>query len=280
MKILALSGSHENTQVVRAFADRLAHLDCVPDVFVSAGDLGPRCMVDIFESLVHYGKPILYVLGNHCLHYPSGMVGASKARVNALPGTFALESEDVMLGAWTFIGQDAWTDFTDDEWDPQRYYRLKERTRGRTRDSTILVTHHAPLGVFDAGSAYPLHSYRDAHGMLHAGSLGLRAFVDEFRPRIHIYAHCHSDGCRHKEIGGTLFVNVCHLERMTRSGAYGVTGSFEIIDTDGFGVMTYHLSVGARRRCMQCGSENFIAYAKCVNCIKAGKGLIPSHELP
>jgi Icc-related predicted phosphoesterase len=278
MKILAFCGSHENEIVVDAFLDWVGRLE-PPDVFVSAGDLGPRSMERIFESLARYDKPLLYVLGNHSLHYPPNIIEDSIDAAKALPKTYRLQEESPDLGC-AVIGQDAWTDFTDDERDPHRYFDLKRRTQDLSGSPSILVTHHAPLGVFDSGHSYPLHAYVDAQGLPHAGSLALRYFVDEFSPRIHIFAHCHSDGCRHALIDGTLFVNVCHLERRTRSGRFGLSGSFVVIDTDELAITVHHLGARSPSECPQCGRTNYILYGRCVNCMKGTAGVIAHSELP
>ncbi|MBU7004964.1 MAG: metallophosphoesterase, partial [Theionarchaea archaeon] len=70
MKILAFSGSHENPVVTSAFLERVRSLGEPPDIFVSAGDLGPKSMSTIFKTLTDLDRPILYVLGNHILHHP------------------------------------------------------------------------------------------------------------------------------------------------------------------------------------------------------------------
>ena len=70
MRILAFSDSHENAVAVEAFLKRISSIDFVPDVFVSAGDIGPRSMVRILQALSAMDRPILYVWGNHILHYP------------------------------------------------------------------------------------------------------------------------------------------------------------------------------------------------------------------
>ncbi len=280
MRILAFSDSHENGAAVEAFLKRVGLLDAPPDVFVSAGDIGPRSMVRIFRALSELDRPILYVWGNHILHYPFSQVEACVRDLAGISGLVWLGERNVRIGGWSFVGQDAWTDFTDDPKDPERYYDLRRRTDGLDPLTTILVTHHAPLGILDCGHSYPIRSYRDGRGLLHAGSRGLRRLVDEFGPRIHIFAHCHSDGLRHATMGNTLFANICHLERVTKSGRYGITGSFSIIDTDSFSIKGYQLGCYEPRTCESCGSENYILYRTCVNCTKKGSGLIPREQLP
>jgi hypothetical protein len=115
---------------------------------------------------------------------------------------------------------------------------------------------------------------------MHAGSLAIRFFVNEFEPRIHIFAHCHSDGTRNSIVDGTYFANVCHLERRTRDGKYGVTGSFDILDTNRLRSTTYHLSRRTPGACKTCGEINYMVYSRCVNCTKGATGLINRGELP
>ena len=280
LRILAFSGSHENRSVTEAFLKRVVDLGDPPDVFVSAGDLGPISSSRIFRALADRDVPILYVLGNHVLHHPTDILDMSKMEIQRLPNVHALNDSVFVHDGWTFIGQDAWTDFTDDEIDPGRYRDLIEKSKGVDPDSAVLVTHHAPLGIFDMGASYPLHSFADSNGILHAGSLAIRFYVNQFAPRIHIFAHCHADGNRSSVIDGTLFANVCHLERRSREGGYGVTGSFEVIDTDAMDATSYHLSQPAPRACPACGKVNYIRYRRCLNCTKGSTGIIAKEDLP
>lgn len=280
MRVLAFAGAHGNRQVASAFLKRIGSIEPRPDVFVSAGDLGPGCMVDIFQGLSCLDVPILYVRGNHPLHYPSSEIEKSQYEIQRLSGVRWLGREASEIRGWHFIGQDAWTDFTDDEHDPQRYHDLLTRTEGLKAESTILITHHAPLGIFDRGSSYPAHAYTDGKGNLHAGSLALRFFAERFRPRIHIFAHLHSDGCRHGTVGGVLHANVCHLERRTRDGRYGITGSFKIIDVEKLEVTTYQLGAASPVVCPGCGRTNYIAYKRCVNCARGFSDVVAAEDLP
>jgi Icc-related predicted phosphoesterase len=280
LRILAFSGSHGNPFVDDAFLKRMEDLEDPPDVYISAGDLGPVSTTHIFRTLANRDIPILYVQGNHVLHYPREVNEQSSEEINSLPNVQALNYAKFELDGWTFIGQDAGTDFTDDQNDPLRYHDLVEKSKDAEPGSTVLVTHHAPLGIFDTGHSYPLHSYVDSSGTMHAGSLAIRHFVNQFGPRIHIFAHCHSDGTRSSIIDRTLFVNVCHLERRTRDGRYGITGSFEIIDTDRLITTTFHLSKNSPTVCPSCGEVNYIVYRRCVNCTKGSAGIIPSDNLP
>ena len=280
MRLLAFAGAHDNQQVALSFLRRLEDLQPRPDLFISAGDLAPEWMVTIFEALSGYDRPILYILGNHCLHYESSLLKASLGRVQELPQVHSLAKDSFEFNGWSFVGQDALTDFTDDEKDLERYHDLVARTRGLSPDRTILVTHHAPLGVFDGGWSYPLHSFRDRRGNLHAGSLALRFFSEEFRPRCHIFAHLHSDGCRHALVGETFYANVCHLERRTKDGRYGITGSFDLIDLEQMKVTLYQLGALSPRMCAQCGEVNYLVYERCINCSKGPSDLILSEDLP
>ena len=279
MKILAFAGTHENGKVADAFLHRIHELGLLPDAFISVGDLGPSCAAELFAAISPFRVPLLYVLGNHTLHYPDEAVDHSLATMEEL-GAVHLQRDHFELGGFTFVGQDAWSDFTDDERDTRRYHELRDRTRELAGEGTILVTHHAPLGIFDSGFSYPLHAYHDREGNAHAGSLALRFFVEEFRPRIHIFAHCHSDGCRSSRLGGTLYANVCHLERRTRSGEYGVTGSFAVVDTDELDVTSYHLSPVGPSRCVSCGHVDHLVYRRCVNCTKGDDGILRAEDLP
>ncbi len=279
MRILAFSGTHENLGVADAFIRRIERMDSVPDLFLSAGDLGPRCSTRIFRHISRFGKPMFYVLGNHSLHYPASVVQKASEEIISL-GAVPIQQRTYETAGLNFVGQDAWTDFTDDERDPQRYQDLKKRTSCIEGASTILITHHAPLGLLDSGFSYPLHAYHDERGLAHAGSLALRLFSEQFKPRVHIFAHCHSDGGRHLVLGETLYANVCHLERRTKDGRYCVTGSFAIIDTDTGGVMAVQLGATQLSACWSCGAQHYSLYRQCVNCTKGSRDVITADRLP
>lgn len=141
-----------------------------------------------------------------------------------------------------------------------------------------MVTHHAPLGIFDRGINYPDHSWKDKEGQLHAGSFSIRRIVEEFHPSIHIFAHSHSDGGKWKLIDSTLFVNVCHLERKTKEGKVGVNGSFMIIDTDTRNCIPHHLSRTSQQICSY-GAIHVLNYRSCFNCFGGGKEIIGFPEI-
>ena len=122
MKILAFSGAHGNRQVTEAFLDRVGEMEARPDIYISAGDLGPLSMLGILTNLSEHGVPVLYVHGNHILHHPGSVVELCLQKIRKLPGVHHIGDSTFEHLGWSFIGQDALTDFTDDKNDPGRYH--------------------------------------------------------------------------------------------------------------------------------------------------------------
>ena len=130
---------------------------------------------------------------------------------------------------------------------------------------SILLTHHAPLGILDRRVSYPFRSWQDKDGHLHSGSFAIRQIVEKYKPSIHLLAHAHSDGGKWELYNKNLFANVCHLERITRSGKLGVNGSFMVIDTDQKLCIPHHLNKLEQEIC-SCGAIHYLNYRKCINC--------------
>jgi len=276
MKILAFSGLHGNKRLVDIFIKSIVAKKLHPDLFVCAGDIGDSIIVDFFTKLSRFECPILFVLGNHTLldNRPKEVKKAER-----IPYVFRLSNRPFSLNNFIFIGQDAWTHFTDNKRiDKRRYDDLMNKLSKVSGNGIILVTHHAPLGIFDRGVSYPEHSWIDDTGYYHGGSFSIRRIVEKFHPSIHIFAHCHSDGGKWKLLNNTLFVNVCHLERATRDGEIGINGSFMVIDTDASNCIPHHLSKVSPEKCT-CGAIHFLNYRKCFNCYNKGKEIIDFSEI-
>jgi len=276
MRILTFSGLHGNRALIDIFINSLIAKGLDVDIFVCAGDIGDSIIVELFEKMLQFGKPVLYVLGNHMLldHKP----GEAK-KAQRFPNVLHLEKGSVAFDGLTFIGQDAWDHFTDEKkLDKRRYKDLLKKFSKASNGKTVLVTHHAPSGIYDRGRSYPWRSWKDDNGNFHGGSFSIRRIAEEFNPTIHIFAHCHSDGGKWKLVKSTLFVNVCHLERKTRAQEIGVNGSFMIVDTDRMICVPYHLSGTSRQTCT-CGAIHYLNYRKCINCYEKGNPVINFSEI-
>jgi Icc-related predicted phosphoesterase len=270
MKILAFSDLHGNRNLIDIFVDSIIAKKLDPDIFVCAGDVGDSIGVELFKKILQFDKPIFYVLGNHELF---DCIPKEAKKAEKLHNVFRLKDEALSFDDFVFIGQDAWTDFADDKKiDILRYEDLSHKF-SQTSEESILVTHHAPSGIFDRGVSYPHHSWEDDEGYLHGGSFSIRRVVEEFNPSIHIFAHCHSDGGKWASSKETLFVNACHLERKTKDGRIGVNGSFMIIDTHSRICVPHHFGQIAPKRCA-CGAIHYLNYSRCFNCYEKGKPII------
>ena len=276
MKILAFSGLHGNKDLVDIFLDSIIAKKIQPDMFICVGDIGDSIIVEIFSKIMRFDKPILFVFGNHTLHDndPNEIEKADK-----LPNVIHLKGKVISINEHDFIGQDAWTNFTDNKKiDRLRFKDLSKKLNKVTLEKTILVTHHAPLGILDRGRSYPLRSLENNEGYLHGGSFAVRKIVERYKPTIHLFAHAHSDGGKWEFYNETLFVNVCHLERETRGGEIGINGSFMVIDTEKNLCIPHHLNTLIQKRC-SCGAIHYLNYRKCFNCYKRGETVIAFQKL-
>ena len=274
MKILAFSGLHGNSDLIKTLADSIIAKNLRPDVFVCVGDIGDSIIAKFFAEMLKFGKPIIFVLGNHTiLDNDRNEVDKAKMIKNVFHlGVFSFDN-------YAFIGQDAWTHFTHNKKTERlRFADLSKKFRRVTQEKIVLATHHAPMGILDRGISYPEVSWEDEEGFLHSGSFSIRKIVEQFKPSIHLFAHCHSDGGKWQMHNETLFVNVCHLERVTKEGEIGVNGSFMVVDTDKNTCIPHHLSKLSHRRC-SCGAMHYLNYRKCFNCYNKGETVIGFEEL-
>jgi len=180
---------------------------------------------------------------------------------------------------YAFIGQDAWTHFTDNR--KIEYHRFKDLSKKLKRvknGKIVLVTHHALIGILDRGISYPKRSWEDKNGYLHGGNSAIRKIIEQHKPSIHIFAHIHSDGGKWELYNETLFVNVCHLERTTKKGKIGVNGSFIFIDSRTKTCIPHHLSNLQSKIC-DCGAVHYLNYRRCFNCYRRGRTVINYQEL-
>ena len=273
MKILAFSGMHQDIELLDIFLNSIERKDLTPDVIISAGDIGDEIHYEVFNRISKRGTPVVFVGGNWEFN-PKVLKKTAE-----IPNVHHISEENLVVEDYIFIGQDAWTNFTDRiDIDEKRYEDLRSKADSLNPKKVILVTHHAPLGVLDRGFEYPERSLKDAWENMRGGSLGIRRFVEENEPLIHIFAHLHSDGGKWVFNEKTLFTNVCHLSRITRDGISGRNGSFMMINTEEMSCIPHHLNTVVPQIC-ECGSIHFLNYRKCVNCYGDGHGLLAQVDL-
>jgi Icc-related predicted phosphoesterase len=273
MKMLAFSGMHQDLNLLDIFLTSIERKDLSPDVFISAGDIGDEIHYEVFNKLSKLEKPIVFVGGNWELD-PKVLKKTAE-----IPNVYHISEENLVLGDYIFIGQDAWTNFTDGiDIDEKRYQDLLAKVESINPSQVVLVTHHAPLGILDRGYEYPTRSMKDTYGNMRGGSQAIRNFIEVYNPRFHIFAHLHSDGAKWVFDEKTLFANVCHLSRKTREGISGRNGSFMMINSEEMNCIPHHMNTVTPQVCA-CGSFHFLNYRKCVNCYDDGRGMLNRQEL-
>ena len=270
---MAFSGLHDELPLMKTIINSITEKKLTPDLIITAGDIGADILLDVLEGLSTFGIPIAFVGGNWELDQEV------LKKASELTQVYHISKEGCTYDVFDFIGQDAWKNFTNDKSiDDRRYDDLKSKWERGKSDNFVLVTHHPPLGIFDRGSGDSRYSWKDNRGRLHGGSYGIRKFVEEHPPTIHIFAHLHSDGGKWISTEKTLFTNVSYVGRKTRKGVSGINGSFMMIDTDEMLCVPHHLNTITPKTCI-CGSIHFLNYSNCINCFDDGFGLVPYSEL-
>jgi hypothetical protein len=187
------------------------------DVVVLAGDIGVGCWGIEWAKLAFWGRPVIYVLGNHEYYRYSFRFLPEKARhAAAVSNVHFLENDSVLIGGYRFLGCTLWTDFelfgaqargdamqTAEQ--SMRDYRLitygrskvtPELTRARCLESvewlrstisssdepTVVVTHMAPT----IASKDPQRRPDDLTPCFH------NAFEDLIQPPVSAWIHGHN----------------------------------------------------------------------------------------
>jgi len=100
----------------------------------------------------------------------------------------------------------------------QIYDDLKEATKNLPHGRVIILTHTPPYKILDKVNRefipWAIKSYGEIAKEGNIGSTGLRKFLLEFKPLLHIFGHVHEAKGINK-INGTTFVNVgCFNEKL------------------------------------------------------------------
>jgi len=112
MEILAFSGLHGNRDLIDVFIKSITVKNLHPDVLVCAGDVGDSIIFELFTKLSQFKIPILFVSGDYTLH-DNNPDEVEKAEKN--PYVFRISDQNFSLKDSIFIGQDAWSNFTDNK---------------------------------------------------------------------------------------------------------------------------------------------------------------------
>jgi len=177
-----------NHKKVFAFADthglhRQLRIPYVADILVCAGDVcndgNEREMADFFEWFAAQTTPHkLFVPGNHEIGFDPiyAMYGGVP------PGITCIETGGVVWQGIRFFVL------------PARFgLDLEAAPEFIPSDIDILVTHCPPAGILDEGRwGCPL----------------LRDLIEDARPKIHLFGHCHKMAEKTLRSGGTEFRNV------------------------------------------------------------------------
>ena len=232
VRLLCLSDVHGNLEAAQSFVSTVRESEELREVdaVVVAGDIGDPRSSGSFERVVSelskLEKPILYVRGNWDVEAPKGVV-RDDPLVADLESLGPLDLKGVLLvgHASTF-----------------------EARGGKSRKPLVLVTHYPPFSVLDKGRKADALQYGP-----HAGLPEINYLVAHYKPLVHIFGHCHALGGLEVRRGGTLFVNVARLDRVSADGR--VMGNYAYVDID---VENRTVSVkwrfigGTWKRCTKC----------------------------
>lgn len=174
-RIEAFADTHGKHRELRYFPENTDILVCAGDVCEAGNE---KQLQDFFRWFAEQPvKHKLFVPGNHDLSFEF----TPEYAASCIPkGIIYIEN-----GGLTLSGI--------------RFYILPARPRLHEKlfvpaKIDILVTHGAPKGILDENSLY--------------GCPLLHEIVEEVKPKIHIFGHCHQDGMQSRKIGETLFCNV------------------------------------------------------------------------
>ena len=195
------------------------------DAIVIAGDSGEemsrKAIPWTAETFGRYGKPVLYVPGNHDFYGANISYEVRKAHLVAEHHKIILlaQGEFVVIGDVRFVGATLWTDYALGAWGHQaeleamrnmsdfRYIRFgssyqkarpKEiidihyQHRGRIEQvlatpfdgPTVVISHHAPL-------ERSLQNGRQEGPLDAAYASDLTAMIEQYRPEVWLHGHVH-----------------------------------------------------------------------------------------
>ncbi|AFK22034.1 metallophosphoesterase [Pyrococcus sp. ST04] len=202
MKILAITDIHGNYKAVKRLVGEISEVDAV----LIAGDIthfgNGRDAEEILKPLFGLGVPILAVMGN--CDGRDVLDVLEKLGISVHKRRREIEGLGVVgFGGSNITPFSTIWEFSDDE----IYHSLKDNYR----EGDIVLTHAPPYGT----------SLDRTYSGVHAGSKGLRRFIEEYQPPFCICGHIH-EARGIETLGTTIAVNPGPLSR----------GFYAVIDTE------------------------------------------------
>ncbi len=185
MKLLAFSDFHGLYGLSNPFRDiKRKIVEVQPDILIFCGDFRNQISIPLLESRLRRLKcpHIYYVWGNSDALAPDF---ALTIGVNLHLKLHQLTSEFTIAG----IGGD--------ELDLQRNIQQLDARLSQNKTQLILISHIPPFGFCDF-----------AVDQKHVGSKPLRALIEKYSPKIHLFGHIHEEAQKCVRSETTIFWNV------------------------------------------------------------------------
>ena len=152
-----------------------------PDVIVTLGDLTP----DVLDPLGRYDVPILGVYGNH-----------DDGRYLDAANTTNLHLRSAQVGDVTFAGFEGCVRYARGA--PLQYTQKEaSRLARKMPPADVLISHAPPRGV-----------HEEPDDRAHEGFDGLRDYLVNVQPRLHLHGHTPAPPRRAASVGATTVVHV------------------------------------------------------------------------
>ncbi|MET1128735.1 MAG: metallophosphoesterase [Thermoproteota archaeon] len=219
ISICAVADIHGDVGLSRLIAGR-ANERC--DVLVVAGDLAPwgdwRKGVDAYAALSKFSGDIVVVLGNS--DPPELLEG-----LRAFSQTVVLLEDSTVISGVAFAGVSGASPEKSPSLYPVSESELYERLKlaylealRRNPEVVVTISHVPPYGVLDRA--------RTGQSI---GSEGIRRFVEEMGPTVHICGHVH-EAAGVAKLGSTLVVNASTYERRSMFIVKLGEGRLEVVE--------------------------------------------------
>lgn len=209
MKILIVA-DHENNSLWENWSERWNKKLSDIDLVLSAGDLAPAYLEYIASKL---NAPLLYVRGNHDSFYdtmpPKGCMDIDEKTVNVAGLRIA--------GLGGSMRYREGSDMYSENEQSNRIQRLKKQLQNNSIRAVINKeergSNEGHLDIFLTHA--PCCGYGDLDDLPHKGFACFNTFVEQFKPRFHLYGHVHMDyGDIDRVImhpSGTTLINCCGM---------------------------------------------------------------------
>jgi predicted phosphodiesterase len=179
----------------------LAYPAADADVVILAGDIArPR---EAFAFAQGFGKPVIYVMGNH--EFYGGSIDGTCAEMRAFCAgsqVHLLDRDEIVLGNVRFLGATLWSDFRLFE-DDAANENAKAQARESIRDFSRIRTQASADAVFTPDDSTALFD-------LHAQWLDQRLATHHAGPTVVITHHAPTRNSIHPRFAGSL-LNACFV---------------------------------------------------------------------